>query len=85
MPIFEYRCADCGHEFEQLVLKATARVRCPSCDGTHLEKLLSLSRVKSDQTKQRASRDLRARNSKIRRDHDEAEVARIKAHDDDHL
>ena len=30
MPIYEYRCQGCGHEFELLVLKATSRpVRVP--------------------------------------------------------
>jgi len=83
MPIFEYRCADCGNEFEELVLKASKPPRCPACGKGDLEKLLSLPAVRSDQTKKRASRSQRARNKSIRRDHDEAEAARIRAHDDD--
>ena len=31
MPIFEYRCSDCGNKFEKLVRRADADVECPSC------------------------------------------------------
>lgn len=41
MPIFEYACADCGREFEALVRSDTVP-RCPACDGTHLDKRLSV-------------------------------------------
>ena len=83
MPIFEYRCMDCGGEFEQLVLKTSAPPRCPGCGRASLEKLVSRAAVRSEQTKQRASRDMRSRNRTTRRDHDEAEAARIRAHDDE--
>lgn len=37
MPIFEYKCDDCGTSFEKLVRKAGAGdVACPSCGETHL-------------------------------------------------
>ena len=83
MPIFEYRCGDCGNEFELLVLKTSGPPRCPECGKQKLEKLLSLPSVRSDHTRKRASADQRARNARIRRDHGEAEAARIRAHDDD--
>ena len=51
--------------------------------GKEVEKLLSLPAVSSEQTKQRASRDLRVRNETTRRDQGEAEAARIRAHDDE--
>jgi putative FmdB family regulatory protein len=40
MPIFEYRCKECGHSFETLV-RGRERARCPSCESFKLEKLLS--------------------------------------------
>lgn len=40
MPLFEYRCDACEHEFEQLV-RAGETIECPSCQGRKLEKLLS--------------------------------------------
>jgi putative FmdB family regulatory protein len=40
MPMFEYRCADCGREFEALVRSSTVP-QCPACASTHLDKKLS--------------------------------------------
>jgi len=53
MPIFEYKCKDCGNEFEALVRKSDVPA-CPSCQGTDLERLLSLPVVKSESTKAQA-------------------------------
>ena len=50
MPIFEYRCEGCGHEFELLVLKNTI-LACPSCASTALERQISVPAVKSEGTK----------------------------------
>jgi putative FmdB family regulatory protein len=41
MPIFEYTCSDCDNRFELLV-QASTRIACPSCQGTKLEKQLSV-------------------------------------------
>lgn len=41
MPIFEYVCKDCDHQFELLV-HGTTLARCPSCEGRKLEKQLSV-------------------------------------------
>ena len=42
MPIYEYRCEDCGSKFEKLVRRAEAdQVACPSCGQTHLRQELS--------------------------------------------
>lgn len=41
MPIFEYRCEDCGSKFEKLVRRAGERVECPSCGTDHLKQELS--------------------------------------------
>jgi putative FmdB family regulatory protein len=42
MPIYTYRCAACGTEFEQLVRSET-RVACPGCQGRKLDRLMSLT------------------------------------------
>jgi putative FmdB family regulatory protein len=44
MPIFEYVCQDCQHEFETLVT-AERRPSCPACHGVELEKQLSVFAV----------------------------------------
>ena len=41
MPIFEYRCKDCGSEFETLV-RASTTPECPKCASISLDKLLSV-------------------------------------------
>ena len=41
MPIYEYACSQCGHEFETLVRSSTLP-DCPSCHSTELEKKLSV-------------------------------------------
>ena len=41
MPIHEYACRGCGHEFETLV-RASDTPSCESCGGTELNKKLSV-------------------------------------------
>jgi len=41
MPIYEYVCHDCGHEFEMLV-RSEERPACPSCGRKKLTKRLSV-------------------------------------------
>ncbi|WP_028874240.1 FmdB family zinc ribbon protein [Tepidiphilus margaritifer] len=42
MPIYEYRCADCGAQHEHLQKLGDAPIaHCPDCGGTHYEKLVS--------------------------------------------
>ncbi len=50
MPIFEYACKKCGKEFEALVRPNSEAPACPACQGTELEKLLSIPAVKSEST-----------------------------------
>lgn len=40
MPMFEYRCTRCGHEFEELVFGDKNPV-CPACHADATEKLIS--------------------------------------------
>ena len=44
MPIYEYRCPKCGHEFEKLVPITTdpKDVDCPKCAREGVEKKMSL-------------------------------------------
>ena len=41
MPIFEYICKECKHQFEVLV-HASTKVACPSCSSQMLDKQLSV-------------------------------------------
>ncbi len=40
MPIFDFRCSQCGHGFELLV-RAGESGRCPDCNSEKVEKLMS--------------------------------------------
>jgi len=42
MPIYEYRCRNCGYEFDKFLRTfETGDVNCPSCQSVSVEKLLS--------------------------------------------
>ncbi len=41
MPIYEYACQSCQHEFEMLVPSHKTKVACPRCQGGDVEKLFS--------------------------------------------
>lgn len=47
MPLFEYRCRECNHEFELLVRGGTVPA-CSACGSVDLEKILSMFAVSSD-------------------------------------
>ena len=49
MPLFDFRCTACQHQFEALVRGSTAPV-CAACGSDVLEKLLSLPGIKTEHT-----------------------------------
>jgi putative FmdB family regulatory protein len=42
MPLYEYRCDDCGRDFEALVRSPSDRPTCPSCGAGSLTKQFSV-------------------------------------------
>ncbi len=48
MPIFEYKCADCGKEFEDLVFNRDECPPCPECKSEKTAKLMSACKFKTD-------------------------------------
>ncbi|MBC7233788.1 MAG: zinc ribbon domain-containing protein [Chloroflexi bacterium] len=44
MPIYEYRCNECGEKFEKWLrsMSATEDVRCPRCGSRRVAKAISL-------------------------------------------
>ncbi len=42
MPIYEYQCKKCSHEFEQLIFDRGAPVHCPECGSKRAKKLPSV-------------------------------------------
>ena len=58
MPIYEYRCTDCGHDFEKLVRFSDPNAdspECPGCQSDNTRKRLSIIAVFSSGKTQSAS------------------------------
>lgn len=79
MPIYEYECRGCGHEFEQLVRSGDTPA-CPSCRSQDLRRLLSLSMVSSEHTRQLAFNKARQKAKLVQRDKDVAQAEYEKKH-----
>jgi putative FmdB family regulatory protein len=47
MPIYEYRCAQCAHEFEKLMRRWDDLTTCPACSSHAVEKQISTFAVSS--------------------------------------
>jgi putative FmdB family regulatory protein len=83
MPIFEYRCNDCGHEFEFLQMPNAAKAAaCPKCASESLEKLLTGFAVKSAELSAQRVAKARAalKTNKDRVDSQVAESEHIREH-----
>ena len=81
MPIFEYICKSCNHQFEALVRGSKTPV-CPECRGEDLEKQFSLPAVKSDATRALAMKAAKARDKRQGTDRVEAQRYYEAHHDD---
>jgi putative FmdB family regulatory protein len=46
MPLFEYECRGCGHQFEYLT-RGGQSPACPACTGADLQKLMSVFAAQS--------------------------------------
>ena len=79
MPLYEYRCMGCGHEFELLV-RAGDKPACPSCAGIDLEQRLSLFAVNSDGTRAAARRSSMPRSRGIQQDKEVGEREEYERH-----
>lgn len=84
MPIYEYRCKECGYGFEKFCRTfKPSRVNCPSCYGTKVERLLfpSLFRMgkSSEPTSEFTAKDAEVNYYKDRRDYGRAANAAERA------
>ena len=41
MPIFEYHCSQCEHDFEKLVLRSSEKIACPKCSSKKVTRRMS--------------------------------------------
>ena len=49
MPLYDFHCRGCGHEFEALVRAGGDAPACPACKSADLERLLSTFAMTSDE------------------------------------
>jgi putative FmdB family regulatory protein len=65
MPLYEYRCLACGHQFELLLMNTSQKIACPTCDSESLERVLSMFAVTSDATRRASTAKAYAYNNKL--------------------
>ncbi|MGQ9776239.1 MAG: FmdB family zinc ribbon protein [Thermodesulfobacteriota bacterium] len=41
MPIYEFHCDECNHEFEKLVFHSSEKIFCPQCHSKKVNRILS--------------------------------------------
>jgi len=82
MPLYDYVCRNCQHEFETLVRpQDTAPPACPACGGLDLERQLSTFAVDTADRRQAAAKDSRRRQIAKRKDSYLAEEEYRNKHD----
>lgn len=73
MPIYEYKCRKCSHEFERLIRKDEVPP-CPECESAEVEKLLSLGAgVSTTKSRNRVLAIARAKGKAIKKEQDHAQ------------
>ena len=81
MPIYEYSCRNCTHQFEALV-RGSRVPKCPECESPDLERLLSLPAVKSESTRTLAMRAAKQRDARQAQERVHAQRQYEASHDD---
>ena len=65
MPLYEYKCLGCGHQFELLVMTPSQPIGCPACSSESVERLLSMFAVSSEASRQANTAKAYAYNNKL--------------------
>lgn len=81
MPIYEYKCDACGHEFELLV-RGDMQPSCEKCASESIKRLLSLPSIKSETTRGLAMKAARRRDKAQGQERESAQ-REYEAHHDD--
>ena len=83
MPLYEYQCRACAHEFEALIRPGDTP-KCTSCGSEDLEKLLSHTAVSTEQTRSTNFTKARARAKRANRDKEVAQFEYEEKHRHEH-
>ncbi len=81
MPIYEYSCNACKHQFEALVRKDDTPT-CAKCGSADLERLLSLPAVNSEGSRARALGAAKKRDAAIATDRAHEQTKYERSHND---
>ena len=81
MPLYDFRCRRCNHDFEALVRPQDPPATCPSCASTDVERLLSGFALHTDDRRAAAALDSRRRQIKANKDKVVAEEEYRKEHE----
>ena len=84
MPLYDFECRKCGHEFEVLVRPGSAAPVCSACGSDDLEKLLSGFAVSSETTRANNLSAGRKFYAKDRKDQAIAQMEYEKHHREEH-
>jgi len=80
VPLFDYSCKACGHQFEAFVRKAEPT--CPKCKSADLERLLSLPAVRTEGTKQKTMKQSKQAELKTAAEKNHAQRQYEQSHND---
>jgi putative FmdB family regulatory protein len=83
MPIYEYECRSCKHQFEALVRSGNTP-SCPQCQSADLERMVSLFAVDSDGSRRLAINAARRRHATMAKEKAQADYEYDKKVHDDH-
>ena len=81
MPIYEYTCKSCKHEFETLVRSGQTPV-CAECGSAELERLISMPAVNSEGTRTRALGAAKKRDTAQAKDRAHEQAKYERSHND---
>ncbi len=81
MPIYDYSCNACGHEFEALV-RGSNRPTCPECKSDELDRKPSTPAVRSEATHARVMNYARKRDKAQATDKAHEQRKYEQSHDD---
>lgn len=82
MPLYDYHCRACGHQFEALVRNDAAPTSCPRCHAEGIERLPSLFAVNTPGTRQASLNKARKANLSVERDKAIAHEEYVNKHHD---
>ena len=82
MPIYEYVCRGCGHQFEYLIMHSSPPPECPSCHKKDLEKQISLAGIGSENISQANLQSARKKSAVIQKDKQHEEHKHYHEHHD---